>query len=77
MGPLYYFTGQILGTVTVSLLLWVSTRYASLTEILAFDTILFSVLVLNNLALILGEGENQKILFFLPVNLYSLIGTFT
>ena len=54
MGPLYYFTGQILGTVAVSLLLWISTRYASLTEILAFDTILFIVPVLNNLVLILG-----------------------
>jgi len=54
MGPIYYFAGQILGTVAVSLLLWVSTRYASLTEILVFDTILFSVPVLNNLALILG-----------------------
>jgi hypothetical protein len=54
MGPLYYFAGQILGTITVSLLLWISTRYASLTEIIAFDTILFIVPVLNNLVLILG-----------------------
>ena len=54
MGPLYYFAGQILGTIAVSLLLWITTRYASLTEILAFDTILFSVPVLNNLVLILG-----------------------
>jgi hypothetical protein len=54
MGPLYYFTLQMLGTLIVSLLLWLSTRYASLTEILAFDTILFTVPVLNNLVLILG-----------------------
>jgi hypothetical protein len=54
MGPLYYFTGQILGTIAVSLLLWVSTRYTSLTKILVFDTILFSIPVLNNLVLILG-----------------------
>nr|ADJ54303.1 hypothetical protein pHA1_gp25 [archaeon enrichment culture clone 1(2010)] len=53
MGPLYYFAGQMLGTIAVSLLLWISTRYTSLTEILAFDTILFSVPVLNNLTLIL------------------------
>ena len=55
MGPLYYFADQILGTIAVSLLLWISTRYASLTEILVFDTILFSVPVLNNLTLILAS----------------------
>jgi hypothetical protein len=54
MGPLYYFTLQMLGTLFVSLLLWILTRYASLTEILVFDTILFIVPVLNNLVLILG-----------------------
>jgi hypothetical protein len=54
MGPLYYFAVQILGTIAVSLLLWVSTRYASLKEIIAYDTILFSVPVLNNLVFILG-----------------------
>jgi hypothetical protein len=54
MGPLCYFAGQMLGTVAVSLLLWVSTRYMELGRILVFDMILFSVPVLNNLVLILG-----------------------
>jgi hypothetical protein len=52
MGPLYYFAGQALGTVAVSLLLWASTRYMELKHVLAFDTLLFLFPVLNNLALI-------------------------
>jgi hypothetical protein len=52
MGPLCYFAVQALGTVAVSLLLWVSSRYMELKHVLVFDTLLLLFPVLNNLALI-------------------------